>query len=360
MKEPAIAASVGDSGGLYGIKPSVFDEVPGAGPVINLNLTAEFSYQSYTDIINAVAANPQLKYVLLVVNPIFTRNTKGRVKAVERLLSGFFSPFYSLRLPSLAWRPFVVNDLYYGLWTDLPYGYKKSHESFDPPFVMEEMLRDSGGWLRYPAIIDFDHSPACKISWDEEQLAYFRRSLDQIAAAAEKHDLHLGVFFSPVKCFETGVSSDSLQVEFDRFAMRHPEVFIPWDVIERRDASDFQERWHLNEAGSLAFSKMVAGLMAPWMRGEGPNYYQYEGDTLKGEPWNGVLTSRYVTGEIKSRRVYAKGVLDGETRTFYKSGTLMALRTYRNGLLEGPAVLFSEDSRIMDAKNFSGGREIAL
>lgn len=347
-KEKKEVFTFGDSSGLYGIQPSFFRE-KGEVYLANMNLSLSFGYHSYIDLARYLAdRNPAMKYVLLAVSPAVAAEPLENYPEEGRQLKHYYMSFGSrLKLPSLAWRGRITNFVYYDQWKDTPYGYEASDGTFFTGAAIDRDLIPSGGWLPYPDFRSLSEEPLCGYPVPSRSADNFLAYLEKMAEVAKKKHLRFGIAFSPVRCREYGPGTDELQIRLDRFAVSHPEVFIPWDYIFSMDPEKFMDWFHLDAVkGSPEYSALLAEAVDRWRQGETRNHFRFEGETRGGGLWTGKVTSLYPSGQIKSERNYAEGRAHGDFLTYTPEGKLQSRRHYVRGRLEGRAVFFFPDGSI--------------
>ena len=266
---------VGDSSGLYGLKPSVINNYFKNHKTINLSITAEISWNGHREIADYyLKNNKNIKYL------IFHFSAYGLPKIIEHKFSNELSEniesVYSQRwkmfynLPSLYFRKDVINSLYYKIF---PYQYLKGfsfYEGFlNNSGVNQENIasffdKEKGWFPLYNKMNDIIPVGDCGkfIVEDfinlEDNILSFRGGLQKIKKFASNHpNLKVALIFNPVAC---NVSDKVMPFvnELENFKKNNPNIFIPYGYIKTYDLNYFYDRAHFNNDGAEIYSNEIA------------------------------------------------------------------------------------------------------
>ncbi len=266
---------VGDSSGLYGLKPSIIDNYFKNHKTINSSITAEISWNGHREIADYyLKNNKNIKYLIFhfsayglpkIIEHKFSNELNENI---ESLYSHRWKMFYNI--PSLYFRKDFVNLLYYKIF---PHQYLKNFSFY------EGFLNNSGvnqeniasffdkekGWLPlYDKMNDIIPVGNCGkfIVEDfinlEDNILSFRKELQKIKKFANNHpDLKVALIFNPVAC---NISDKVMPFvnELEHFKKNNPNIFIPYGYIKTYDLNYFYDRAHFNNEGAEIYSNEIA------------------------------------------------------------------------------------------------------
>lgn len=257
----------GDSSGFYGIEPSVvMDHLPSEVSYVNMSCCANMGFNGYFNMFKlAIERNPAMEYFVLHITPYTMPRSEmwdgdgaalwgpaGITVFGDALYEEFISPVRSLfRLPSLAYRRDVTRTLYYseGLFVDRDpiLSHNVNYLEFNG------MFRETLGWaperdIRYhvPAAECDVPTPTFFSLEHLSQRTYIEEVFSAFADLAAENDVQLVIVFQPVACvFGTGEPNREAREAIARFAEAHPEVEIPFPLIETWHSDMFSVPAHV-------------------------------------------------------------------------------------------------------------------
>jgi hypothetical protein len=138
-------------------------------------------------------------------------------------------------------------------------------------------LRRSRGWAPEVDIRDGVYASECDIPTPEffdvrtlSHKTYLKEVLDEFAALAKRYRSTLVVVFQPVACvYGTGVPSAKARTIIDQFKSEHPEVEIPFPLIETWPADIFSVPAHVRHEYTDRIGNRLGVAMAEIIRRHG-------------------------------------------------------------------------------------------
>jgi hypothetical protein len=262
---PTIVQS-GDSSGFYGIEPAVvMRHLPAGVSYLNMSCCANLGYRGYYNIFEFMAErNNSIRYFVLHVTPYTMPRSElwdgdgaaiWGVPDVKVFGSAFHQEFMShwrlLHLPSLAYRRQITDYIYYvgGLFNQLdrPLLRNKNYQHF------LEVFRQTRGWM--PETDNRVHVPPTECREGDADFfdpftlskkTYLQEILETYASMAKRYGVTLVVVFQPVACIlGSGQGSAKAREVIDRFKRDHPEVEIPFPLIETWPSELFSVPAHI-------------------------------------------------------------------------------------------------------------------
>jgi len=79
--------------------------------------------------------------------------------------------------------------------------------------------------------------------------------------------------------------------------------------------------------------------------------------TLKEEPFSGYLLKNYEDGQLKVKKSYVDGKLDGIMLLYYEDGQLELKASIVDGKLDGISLLYNEDGQLQNKMSFVDGKQ---
>lgn len=262
---PSIVQS-GDSSGFYGIEPSVvMKHLPAGMTYLNMSCCANLGFNGYYNLMKFMAErNKSIRYMVLHFTPYTmpraeTWDTDGAALWGSPELKVFGDAVYHeymsgwriFNLPSLGYRRWVTDRVYYlgGLFNRL-----------DRPLLRNEnyleflrLFKGTLGWMP-----ESDHRTAvppteCDIPTPEffsfrrlGYKTYLEEVLDSFAGLARENKAKLVVVFQPVACVVgSGKLNGKARSVVEKFKRDHPEVAIPFPLIETWPADMFSVPAHI-------------------------------------------------------------------------------------------------------------------
>ena len=263
--KPTIVQS-GDSSGFYGIEPAVvMKHLPAGSTYLNMSCCANLGFNGYYNILELMAKrNHSIKYMVLHFTPYTMPRPEmwdsdgaalwggSEIKVFgDAIRHEFLSAWRALQMPSLAYRRQITDRVYYinGLFSalDRPLLTNVNYQEFDRVF------KKNLGWMPETDIRNGVPDWDCYIATPEffsfrtlSTKTYLEEVLENFAALAKRHNATLVVAFQPVACkLGPGVNSAKSISVVERFKTSHPEVEIPFSLIETWPADMFSVPAHI-------------------------------------------------------------------------------------------------------------------
>jgi len=262
---PTIVQS-GDSSGFYGIEPAkVMKHLPAGMSYLNMSCCANLGFNGYYNLLKFMAErNKSIKYMVLHFTPYTMPRPEmwdsdgaalwgtPDIKVFgDAIYHEFMSPWRVLELPSLGYRRDVSDRVYYinGLLSrrDRPMLNNENYLEF------LRIYKQTLGWMP-----ETDHRVAvppteCDIPtptfFSARRLgykSYLEEVLDSFADLAKRHDAKLVIVFQPVACVVgSGKLNADARAIIERFKQAHPEVAVPFPLIESWPADMFSVPAHI-------------------------------------------------------------------------------------------------------------------
>jgi hypothetical protein len=263
---PTIVQS-GDSSGFYGIDPRVVaTHLSMNEKYVNMSCCANLGFRGYYNLLDLIARqNQSVRYLILHFTPYTMPrpemwDTDGAalwgvpdVKVFgEAVYQEFLSPWRAiLHVPSLAFRRQVTERAYY---------INGTFNRLDRPLLNNEnyleflrLFRQTNGWMPETDVRQVLAATECEVPaptfFDVGSMStktYLEDVLESYARLAQQHHAILVVVFQPVACtFGTGRGSEIARRVIDQFQQRHPEVEIPFPLVETWPADMFSVPAHV-------------------------------------------------------------------------------------------------------------------
>lgn len=274
---------VGDSSGFYGIEPAaVMRYLPPDVSYLNMSCCANLGYRGYYNIFQFMAErNDSIRYLVLHITPYtmprpdlwdsdgaaLWQDSSLRVFGND-LYHEFISPWRMLHLPSLAFRREVTDRVYYlnGLFNRL------DRPLLNNPTYLEflKLYKTTRGWMPEPDDRVYVASTECKVEQPEfldlprfTRKTYLEEILETYAAQANRYRAVLVIVFQPVACtLGTGRGSAKVREGIERFKLKHPEVEIPFPLIETWSNEKFSTPPHVKREYTNELSDRLGRTMA--------------------------------------------------------------------------------------------------
>jgi hypothetical protein len=310
--KPTIVQS-GDSSGFYGIEPSVvMKHLPQGVSYLNMSCCANLGFRGYYNIFEFMAQhNKSIRYMVLHITPYTMPRpemwdadganiwgTPGLEVFGDAVYKEFVAPRQLVHPPSLAYRRQVTSSLYYlkplieylrpaiGLSLDRNPVSSESEPSVDflrtsknsePYLEFLREFRGTRGWMPESDQRGGVYASECDIPTPEffnlhtmSYKTYLEEVLDSFAALARRHDATLVVVFQPVACvLGTGAPSARARTIVEHFKRGHPEVEIPFPLIETWPADMFSVPAHVRHEYTDQIGNRLGAAMAEIMSRRG-------------------------------------------------------------------------------------------
>lgn len=255
---------VGDSSGFFGIDPRVvMKHLPDGFNYLNMSCCANLGFNGYYNLLDFMAQrNDSIRYMVLHITPYTMPRPElwdadgANIWGVPELNvfgSAVHDEFLSIKrifhIPSLAYRQPAtdainnVTPLFY-LMAALK-GEKANigpMYPFNSPIYIEfiNTFRESHGWTPESDVRGGVYAVECDVpapeSFDIHTMrykTYIEQVFESFTALAKRHNAKLVIVFQPVGCiFGTGTKHAKAREAIERFKVAHPEVAIPFPLIE--------------------------------------------------------------------------------------------------------------------------------
>ena len=74
------------------------------------------------------------------------------------------------------------------------------------------------------------------------------------------------------------------------------------------------------------------------------------------DEYEGLKVSYYLNGNLKERKEYSYGLLNGDFKIFYENGNLKEQSTYKSGVQVGPRTTYDENGKKIKTEKFFNDR----
>lgn len=252
---------VGDSSGFHGIDPRLVEKyLPAGYDYVNMSCCANQGFRGYYNVLKYMLENvPTLKYAVLY----FTPYTMPRVETWLdddgaalwgdpniKVFGGAIGdevnpPWVWLRLPTLAARRDVTHEVFFlgGLLRSRDEALS-DNENY---LAFLHSFQETKGWMPandHPVYISPEE---CRMEvpkyfdiWSLRETSILEEVLDAYAELAGRHGVKLAVVFQPSGCtLGSGDGSRAAREALARFAAAHPDVAVPFPLIESWDPEAF-------------------------------------------------------------------------------------------------------------------------
>ena len=242
---------VGDSSGLFGVRPNIVKSYLSGMDYINTNCCADMGWEGYAYSANYyLKKNPNAKYLVLYVTPYslpmqFKKGFSDDLANIfgETDYNNLFN-FFSF-LPSLYLREDIQNFVYRKDNENKENEYKRVMKQIGVAEKFEEItgykirsftefLESSAGWLPYDKKYNYRDIPvdACgkQITnnfYDNSGNGTLKKSLNKIAAISRKYKVKLIVLFNPVAC-KNSIKMSPIIREIEEFKKISSRSFDPF------------------------------------------------------------------------------------------------------------------------------------
>lgn len=281
---PADIIQVGDSSGLFGIKPEAVEKQLDGLRYVNLGCCGDVGWVGYLDQARiAVRKNPNAKVLLLHVGPMLLPGEKkyNDWHALNSSLHDHLAgPWGVFTLPSMNYRWKISRLIEFG--------------TFDEPEIIKtnfseewnkrlKHLDAERGWMPMPvpmrteAEVQKIADQYCDYEAGATEVALLgamRRNvlgpwLERFADFAASNKLKLAVVFGPVPCLREKIPNiDALEAEVRAFQARHPDVFIPHTMVNTYPLKDMADQIHLWPHAAGPYSQKLGTSLNQWLKGD--------------------------------------------------------------------------------------------
>lgn len=356
--EKADYVSVGDSTGLFGLQPLIIQKFLNGKKMLNLSTAGDAGYNGYRYMAEYYLKHHDKGRVLMAaITPFILPSDFAGTPMATSIRDNYLNQWRHVLLPNFSWRLMLTNWLYYDELKDEPFAYRESDGAYPPLSVWNEEIMHNKGWLDFPVRAKVNREDCTFRTKSDKYDKTFRKELQKFVRLSHRYDSELILLLSPVSCVDAGHHSDYLEMELDRFAIQNRDVFIPFGLIDTWPLEDFGDEIHLKQQSSARYSLLVGQVLAKHARGEAKNYYGDSFDAMTSGVLDGEVRTYFPTGELKTKRIYRKGIPVGQAVTYYMDGRTRAVREYKNGMLAGDVISYYPNGDPEYRVHFEHGRE---
>jgi hypothetical protein len=286
---PVIVQS-GDSSGFYGIEPAVvMSHLPAGTTYLNMSCCANLGFKGYYNTMKLMADhNPSIRYMVLHFTPYTMPRAEmwdddgaalwgdSEIKVFgDAVYDEFMGPWRIFQLPTMAWRRAISDYFFYagGVFSD------PERPLLDNANYLEflKVFRQSLGWMPETDVRVSVPDTECTVpapsffDWTSlRRKTYLEEVLDSFAALAADKNATLVVVFQPVACaFGRGVGSEEARAVIDAFKIAHPDVEIPFPLIETWPSDKFSVPAHVKAEYTDEIGNRLGEAMAEIMARRG-------------------------------------------------------------------------------------------
>ena len=325
--------SVGDSSGLHGIRSNVVMEHLSGRKFLNMNVTGNAGYSGFRSIArHYLAHHGNANYLVFSFDPYSLPDCRGlnhEESLTASLYYNYLSSFRRIHFPTNSWRLNVTNWVYYRKFIHQLYQSEEGNEWLPE----EEKLEQERGWIAIGGAAPDKKECDFRVRNKREEVWTFEHELDAFAKLADEFHVKLIVIPNPVSCdIRTGRYSDLIQKQLDSFALRHPNVYIPFSIINTWQNFYFSSYSHLSNEGADRNSHRIGKALNDLLEGKYSNYYDPDSEAVKN-----FRRTQHLSGDLQvydeayrpiGVRHYENGKLNGITKTFDALGAIISERFY--------------------------------
>jgi len=280
--QPTIVQA-GDSSGFYGIRPKqVESHLPAGNKFVNMSCCANLGFRGYLYLLQYMLEhNKSVRYIVLHFtaytmpsSPLWDGDGAQLWPDAALKVFGtdvwreFLSPWRHLQIPSLAARRGVTKRVYYANERyAADYGLLLDNEEYRK-FL--KMYRDTNGWMPENDVRQPVPPVECDLPTPDffdlrtfSRKTYLEDVLDTYADLARSYGVTLVVVFQPTACVVgTGAANARARAIVDTFRRTHPDVEIPFDIIESWPPDHFSVPAHVTDQFSPVVSDRLGSALA--------------------------------------------------------------------------------------------------
>jgi len=273
----------GDSSGFYGIRPwQVERHLPPGHKFINMSCCANLGFQGYYYLLQYMLEhNRTVRYIILHFtaytmpsSPLWDRDGAQLWADLSLKVFGtdvwreFMSPWRHLQVPTLAARRAITDDVYYAgrrfsSWDGLLLD-NSAYRNFLTTY------RETGGWTPGNDVRTYVDPSECQLPTPDffdlrtlSRKTYLQDVLEAYAGLARTYGVTLVVVFQPTACIVgTGAGNARARAIVEAFRKSHPDVEIPFDIIESWPHEHFSVPAHVKDEFSPLISDRLGHALA--------------------------------------------------------------------------------------------------
>lgn len=271
---------VGDSSGYHGpIPKEIMQHIGDDNPYVILNCCADMGYRGHRLIAQyALEHMPSIKYLVYYVTPFAPSAKFANVNGAlaDSIQASLLDSWNALMPPSLAFRIYAVNSLFYGTFTrELEGNPLNSTLSSDQSFIRtyaDQFLENYGWW---PRPIDMKALPYASIGPCDMHVHFedsgngelkskdMLEELNKTAELARSRHVKMILVYNPVSCSDSNNPEIlDLKQRLSVFRQQNPDVWVPFPFIHTLPITDFVDSFHTNIEGSQIVSEQLGEYLA--------------------------------------------------------------------------------------------------
>ena len=275
---------IGDSSGLYSLRPNIVNNYLDGMKYINVSCCADIGWKGYAITGNYfLRRSPNVKYLVLYFTPYnlptpfnqeneFTKDIKSIYE--DNLDYDLFKIFNYL--PSQTLRKKTLDFVFLKNTQTKSYEPKdlveamglirvfKKFTGFDPENLLDSLIFHKG-WMPYPDTINVDkryiYSGSCGVGISDRFFGKYKsgslsNGIKMINNVAQNNKVKLVVIFNPVACKESETINPILK-ELNNLKKQNPNIIFLNDFINTIDKENFVDNEHLTPFASIQNSKFI-------------------------------------------------------------------------------------------------------
>jgi hypothetical protein len=283
---PSDIMQVGDSSGLFGIKPKMVETQLHGLRYVNLGCCGDTGWKGYYDQAKlALRMNPEAKMLLLHVGPMLLPGDP-RFNSWHPLNTSLhdhlLGPWRFFTLPSMHYRWKISRFIEFGQFDEPEIISTQFDESWNAKL---KHLEHEDGWLPMP--VDPATRPVEAVQKIADRNCEYEKSAEEVvllgatkrrvlypwlvrfAELAKDYNVKLAVVFGPVPCQREKIAGiDAIEDEVRRFQKEYPDVFIPHSMVNTYPLEDMADQIHLWPHATADYSKKLGGELSGWLTGK--------------------------------------------------------------------------------------------
>ena len=272
---------VGDSSGLYGVRPNIINNYLNGMKYTNTNCCADIGWKGYAITANYfLKNNKNAKFLVLYFSPYVLPSPLNQENELTNDIKGIYndnlnSDFFRIfnYLPSQAIRKSVLKKVFLEeknksssknefsrVLNDMGLlDYFEKYTGYKPSNLLEA-LKFHKGWMpldRKKEVI----SGSCGVGIADRYFGKYKmgsltKGIEMMNNVATKHSVDLIVIFNPVACKESEQIKPIIE-ELMQFKNKYPNIVFPNDFITTIDKKNFADNEHLNPQASIQNSQDI-------------------------------------------------------------------------------------------------------
>ena len=272
---------IGDSSGLYGIRPNIINNYLDGMKYINTNCCADIGWKGYAISANYfLKKNLNAKYLVLYFSPYVLPSPLNQENELTKDIKGIYQDntnrdFFRIfnYLPSQALRKSILDyvflvdknkqnpeDEYKRVLKDMTLiDYFEKYTGFAPERLLESLYFHKG-WMpldRKQHIV----TNSCGVGIADRYFGKYKKGslskgIEMINKIAQNFEVELVVIFNPVACKESDEVKPIID-ELNKFQKQNQEIIFLNDFITTINEENFADNEHLLPIPSIEHSKKI-------------------------------------------------------------------------------------------------------